>query len=277
MVVKAWHIFLKAVHLASLAITASAFIIVVWFAIRIFLFEQFKVPTSSMEPTLYPGDRIIVSKSVIGPRIYTDFHFNGRGGVLRSCRLRGLRRLRHNDIVVFNYPFHDGRISFVINHVYVKRCIALPGDSIGIVNGIYTNNNYGGALGDSAMQHTLARMPEERIDSSVLMKKHYDPHCHWTIKNMPAIYVPRKDDIIRITPREAYIYQRILEWETGKPLTIDWERNKVLVGDKVMFRHRFRHDYYFMAGDNVMDSHDSRYWGVVPEEYVVGVVEFIIH
>ena len=40
--------------------------------------------------------------------------------------------------------------------------------------------------------------------------------------------------------------------------------------------HRFMHNYYFMAGDNVLDSSDSRYWGLVPEEYIVGVVNYVV-
>ena len=41
-------------------------------------------------------------------------------------------------------------------------------------------------------------------------------------------------------------------------------------------RHQFRHDYYFMAGDNVVNSADSRYWRLVPEEYVIGVMEWAV-
>ena len=44
-----------------------------------------------------------------------------------------------------------------------------------------------------------------------------------------------------------------------------------------MKRHIFTHDYYFMAGDNVMNSSDSRNWGLVPEEYIVGVVTYITY
>ena len=43
-----------------------------------------------------------------------------------------------------------------------------------------------------------------------------------------------------------------------------------------LLRHQFRHDYYFMAGDNVVNSADSRYWGLVPEEYVIGVMEWAV-
>ena len=206
-----------------------------------------------------------------------DFHFDRRGTRLRSHRMRGVRRLSHNDIIIFNFPFHDGHISFVINQVYVKRCIALPGDSIGITDGIYRNNNYDSPLGDSMMQRRLANMSEECIDSTVLRKKHFDKHFSWTIKNMPLIYVPRKGDIISLTPKEAYLYKCVLEWETGKSITFDWERASVYADGKPLRKHKFLHNYYFVAGDNVFDSQDSRYLGVIPEEYIVGVVGCVIH
>ena len=83
-----------------------------------------------MTPTLLPGDRVIVDKTIVGARLYSDFDFDPKGGELRSWRVRGMRQRKHNDIVVFNFPHHEGRINFIINNVYAKRCVALPGDTI---------------------------------------------------------------------------------------------------------------------------------------------------
>ena len=68
----------------------------------------------------------------------------------------------------------------------------------------------------------------------------------------------------------------LLEWELNKNITWDWEKNTAFADGKPLKRHRFCHDYYFMAGDNAKNSSDSRYWGLVPEEYVVGVVDKVI-
>lgn len=257
-----------------IVIMSSLFII--WIILHVFLLGQYSINTPSMEPTIRPGDKVIVNKSIIGARIYTSFNFNKSGSELKAVRMRGLRELKHNDIVVFNYPFHDGGISFVLNDVYVKRCIGLPGDSIGIVNGFYLNNNEI-EVGLISSQLELSKMDDHEIDSFILRKKHYDAHYTWTIKDMPPLYVPRKGDIIHITPKEGYLYKHILEWETGKKLVIDWERNHVYVGHEILRTHKFLHNYVFVAGDNVLNSQDSRYWGVVPEDYIVGVVECILH
>ncbi|WP_458458763.1 signal peptidase I [Pseudobutyrivibrio sp.] len=252
-------------------VATMPFLLFAWAFLRIFLFDQFVIHSSSMEPTIRPGDRVFVNKSIIGARIYTSFNFDKHGSELKSVRMRGLRGLRHDDIVVFNFPFHSENVSFVLNDVYIKRCIGLPGDSIGIVNGVYINNNVG-HVGLSSSQLQLSRMRDCEIDSTILTKKHKDFHYVWTIKNMPSLYIPRKGDIIHITAKEGYLYQRVLEWETGKKLIIDWENNDVHDGCNILRTHRFLHDYVFVVGDNSLNSLDSRYWGVVPVDYIVGVV-----
>ena len=237
-----------------------------WLLMRAFLVDQFIIPTESMEPTLMPGDRVIVNKAIMGARIYSDFHFNQEGIKLKSWRTRGLRRLQHNDIVVFNFPKHNDKMNFVINHVYAKRCVALPGDTISIVNGHYVNNNYEGILGLESEQSRLANLPDSIIDTSVLYTFPYDADLPWTIKDMGPLYVPRKGDRIQITPKEASLYRLILEWETGKEMPSD-----------TITYHTFQHNYYYLCGDNVLNSCDARYWGFVPEEYIVGVVTHITY
>lgn len=246
-----------------------------WLLCRVFLFDQFVIPTESMSPTLVPGDRVVVDKTIAGARIYSDFNFNSEGGELKSRRLRGLRRIRHNDIVVFNFPHHDGKINFVINNVYCKRVLALPGDTISIVEGRYRNNNYEGLLGLESQQEILHNMADSMIWQQALYTMPFDGNLPWTIRNMGPLYIPRKGDIIPITAKEACVYRMLLEWETGKSIDFDWSSNTAKIDGKAFTSHTFSHSYYFMAGDNVCDSNDSRYWGLVPGEYIVGVARFI--
>lgn len=241
-----------------------------WLLARAFVFDYFTIPSESMSPTLKPGDKVVVNKLWMGARIYTDFVFDVNGQELKAFRLKGTRGVRRNDIVVFNLANHDGKINFVINNVFCKRVLALPGDSIGAVNGHYVNNNYDEVLGLEAEQTRLENTPDSLIYGLWMLP--YDWHVGWSIKNFGPMYVPRKGDMIDVTAREAVIYQLLLEWELGKKVTWDWDRNDVYADGKRLHRHVFKHDYYFMAGDNVINSNDSRYWGLVPEEYIVGVV-----
>lgn len=248
-----------------------------WLMVRVFLFDYFTIPSDSMTPTIESGSKVIVNKMIMGPRIYTDFNFDKKGQKLKAIRLRGLRRLRHNDIVVFNYPLHHDRISFVINHVYCKRVIGLPGDTIFAVNGYFRNNNFDGVLGCIRKQQQLESKDERTLRKfGVYRVAPIDSIFNWNIKDWGPLYVPRKGDAITVTPHTAILYQKILEWETGNEISWDWKSGKVYSSDKELTQHNFQHNYYHLCGDYVLDSFDSRYWGFVPEEYIVGVVSRII-
>ena len=85
--------------------------------LRTFLFQIYKIPTTSMVPTLMPGDKIFVSRITYGPRIpFTDI------------RIKGLRTPKRGDVVVF-IPPHDRK------KAYIKRLIGLPGDTFTIRKG----------------------------------------------------------------------------------------------------------------------------------------------
>lgn len=242
---------------------------------RSFVADQFIIPTCSMSPTLLPGDRVVVNKLIMGARLYTNFDFRQGGQELKSIRMKGLRGLRRNDIVVFNYPQVGGRIAFKINYVYCKRCLAIPGDTLSIVNGIYKNNNYGDTLGLHKMQLRLATVDETLYSAEARSIYPFDAHVGWTFKNMGPLYIPRKGDIMTLTPKEGTIYKGLLEFETGKKVTVNWDKDLVLLDGKPAHRYEWTNNYYFMAGDNVFDSMDSRYWGLVPEDYIIGVVKMI--
>lgn len=239
---------------------------------RVFIADQFVVPTWSMAPTLMAGDRVLVNKCLFGPRIYTDFDFKEEGQELKSFRLKGLRELQHNDVVAFNYPINGNKIAFKINYVYCKRVVALPGDSLSIVNGHYRNNNYKGILGVESEQTRLEALPDSIFFEQALYFLS-DKRTGQTIRNMEPFYIPRKGDIIELTSKEVLYYKRILEYETAGDITYDYSGIKL--NGKPYEMHTFCHNYYFMAGDNVCDSSDSRYWGLVPEEYIIGVVDVI--
>lgn len=242
---------------------------------RIFIFDQFPVNTFSMSPTISAGDKIIVNKLIFGARIYKSFDF-GADKPLTAFRVKGFRRIKHNDIIVFNFPYDKNwtKIQFKINYVYTKRCIGLPGDSISAINGIYYNNNF---------KDTLGYFPNQLILSNTSL--HYPPtgifktypinstNFNWNIKNFGPLYVPKSGERIILNLYNYELYKIPIEYETGHRLKL--VNDSLFLGAKFINRYTFQNNYYFVAGDNVMNSSDSRHFGFVPEKYIVGVVGWI--
>lgn len=246
-----------------------------WLLLRIFLCDQFVVPSDSMNPTLIAGDRILVNKLIAGARIYKKLEF-GKDIPLRSFRTPGIRKVGVNDVVVFNAPrgYDRNRIEFRINYVYSKRCIGTPGDSVSVRDGYFRNNRHPGPIGDAGQQRRLHETPDSLIPRKVLRAMPFDDKLFgWTIRNFGPLCVPQAGTRIVLDLRNYKLYRQAIEYETGGKLT--YSGGQALLDKQPLAEYTFRCDYYFFCGDNVSDSKDSRYLGFVPEEFIIGVVRRI--
>lgn len=232
------------------------------FGRRIFIAERFIIPSESMSPTLVPGDKVWVNKLLYGARIYKSFDFEEHAP-LKCFRMPGLRKIRPGDVVCFNYPLgYDKwtKIEFKINYVYCKRVVGTPGDTIGIKDGVTWNNNYNGIIGVQDNQLAIQNTPDSILWRTKFMATMPFTRPMWTMKNFGPLYVPEKGVTIELDSVGRAIYGPVIEYETGS-----WPDDEVC-------SHTFRHDYYFAFGDNSLDSNDSRYWGFIPEEFIIGIV-----
>lgn len=150
----------------------------------------------------------------------------------------------------------------------------MPGDSISVVNGFYRDNNYEDTLGYYPNQLVLSKTPIENPPTGLY--KTYPINSKnfiWDIKNFGPLYVPKSGEQIKLNLNNYELYKIPIEYETGQKLRII--NGVLLLGTKFINQYTFQKNYYFVAGDNVMNSADSRYFGFVPEEFIIGVVGYI--
>ena len=245
--------------------------------LRVFVCDQFEINGESMSPTLVSGDHVLVNKLLMGARIYTKYDFSDPD--MESFRMPGIRKLRPGDIAVFNYPKgrNGGKIEFRINYVYAKRCIGCPGDTVSIVNGYYRNSGYPGQVfGKEQNQAMLCNTPDSimKMREIAVEALPFSSEFGWTIKDFGPMYIPGKGGKANIDTNSIKLYRRIIEYETGVLPKI--RRGKVYLGGKELNEYEFSTDWYFFGGDNVMNSKDSRYIGLVPEDYIIGIVTRIL-
>lgn len=240
-------------------------VVALFVVMQIFLFSSFKIPSNSMEPGLIAGDYVLVNKLIPGARLFNVFA-SLRGEQVQIVRLPGLREIRRNDVVVFNYPYPNNldRIEMHMMKYYIKRCLGLPGDSLSIVNGYYRVNGIFEPVGNIEGQELFSVQSNKMLkDAGLYWSFPKDSLISWNVKNFGPLYLPRKGDVIDMNRENISIYRKLIEWETGQKL------NPRIVS------YTFQKNYYFVAGDRIEDSQDSRYWGLLPEEFIVGKATFI--
>lgn len=253
----------------SVLILSLVIICMILMAIQVFLFSSFKIPSDSMSPELITGDNVLVAKPILGARIFNVFA-TLRAEQTKIWRTPGFRKILRKDVLVFNFPHPNdwGKIEMHILKYYIKRCIAIPGDTLSICNGYYKVSESVGYWGNINAQKRLSAKSNLDIEREIFNCFPYDSVIKWNVKDFGPLYIPRKGTIIEMNRNNAVLYKKVIEWEQDCKISI--EGNRVLLNDKLIRKYKFKKNYYFMAGDRVEDSQDSRYWGLLPEEFIVG-------
>lgn len=243
---------------------------VIWIIFQLIIITSFRIPTDSMQPTLQPGDNILVNKSIMGARIFNIWEAAEEKEV-EIYRLPGLGKVKRNNVLVFHYPYphKNDSLSMHLLKYYVKRCIALPGDTMGIRKGHYYIKGINEPIGNIEAQNRIEKLQKENTRGIVMDAYPWDKYIDWTIQDFGPLHVPAAGQTVVMDSTAVKLYLNLVEWEQQKKLT--FQGKKVFLGDSVIQEYRFRENYYFVGGDYMENSKDSRYWGLLPEPYIVGV------
>lgn len=245
-------------------------LLVLLFLVQLLCFTSFKIPSDSMEPTLKDGDKILVNKMIMGARLFNVFEALEQKDV-NIHRMPALGSLKRNDVIVFNFPYQEFRwdsIRMDVMQYYVKRCIALPGDTLEIRGGFYKVRGCNEVVGNGIAQQYLAGLqhPEER--GIVTGTFPYSAELGWNIKEFGPLPIPQKKQTVVMDYTGYVLYRQLISWEQKTKLEL--KNEQVFLGDSLIHQYCFEKNYYFVSGDNMANSQDSRYWGMLPEEYIVG-------
>ena len=353
-------------------IDAIIFALVAATFIRLFFIEAYTIPTASMEKSMMVGDYLFVSKVAYGPKLPNTpvsfpfvHHTMPFSKTMRSFstiihspyrRMKGLEKIKNDDVVVFNFPEGDtvalkmqDQSYYALVHSfsrdsvhsdtrdfgdiiyrpvdkrenYIKRCVAIPGDSLKIFHSdVYINGKIQREIpgiqfkylvtisSPSFNQDILEKLdiiPDE-IESSGSSYVIYltasqfhklsnlkfvqsierifypsgevmpgifpcDPKYSWNLDNFGPVRVPKKGETIRLTPDNLPVYKRIIDVYEENDLEV--KNGEIFINGVQSCSYTFKMNYYWMMGDNRYHSSDSRYWGFVPEDHVVGKASLV--
>ena len=259
-----------------------------------------------MMNTLLPGDIVLVSKLHYGTRFFDE-----QGGITRPVKLS---KIQYDDIMVFNFPEGDtifserpdlnyfqhlgrkGRavaladstdygpvtqVELAFRTPYIKRVKGLPGELFYLHNDTIFRDGLKYDERETVIRNPKPKFPkpkqQQNIQPNKARFKNHFPHdfkFKWYGRFFGPVSIPKKGTSVSLSLDSLAIYNRIITAFEGNRLEV---RDSIIyINNRPSDKYTFEKDYYLVLGDNRKSSLDSRIWGFVPGDHVIGKAVIIL-
>lgn len=243
------------------------YVVIIALIVKAFVIDAFRIPSTSMENTLQPGDFILANKFAYN--IDTPREIPLLNLPIPYHKFFKVDKPEINDIIIFEFPQDFENDSLRGGSKYVKRLIAGPHDTLKITDGkIYVN-------GKSIILPSTFRTPKLlNDDESAQNETIYPPGAKWNRISYGPIIIPGKGDTIKITPVNFEKWQSVIVMDHGERSLLS-EGTLVTLDGRAIFEYVLTQDHYFVIGDNFDVSMDSRHFGFITDNMIIGKAMFI--
>lgn len=235
--------------------------------IKAFAIDAFQIPSTSMENTLKPGDFILANK--FSYHISTPREIPFANVHLTQYKFFEVDKPKINDVIVFEFPDGFENDPLRSGSKYVKRIIAGPHDTLRITEGnIYVNGK------TIQLPETFKTLNYEEKDSWIQDEIIYPPGAKWNRVSYGPIIIPAKGDTIKVAPENFERFQSVIVMDHGERSLLS-EGTLVTLDGRAISEYVLKQDHYFVVGDNFEASMDSRHFGFITDNMIIGKALFI--
>lgn len=257
-------------------------------------FTSCLIPSTGMENSIFQGERILVNKWSYGLRLpmmsFLSYHRWGE------------RPVKQQDIVVFNNPARIQQPVIDRREVYISRCIGVPGDTLLVDSLFFASSAETGFNPDKKRLYAYPAGKEMTVDSLIqalaiaddgLMGSDDSTHVRsfsryeyylleqalpapsWiqplspsTQRPLQPLVVPGKGSAIEVHPWNITLLRNTLVMHEGRQAEI--KNDTLYVDGQPVTKGCFTKDYYWMGSNNTINLSDSRLFGFVPQDHIIG-------
>ena len=225
-----------------------------------FVLASFEVPTGSMENEIMTGDFLLVNKFIFGGTTPRTIPFTNIR--IPAFKLPMWWSIERGDVIVFIFPGQRDEVEAPEFAYYLKRAMALSGDTLAVVNRVVYVNGKAAPIPRNVKFNTKFIQPSGYGNPRIFPKG-----SPFNEDNYGPLVIPKRGDTVALNEHNLDRWKTFVEREGH---TVGQIGASIFIDGKESARYFVERNYVFGMGDNRDNSLDSRFWGFIPQESIVG-------